>query len=144
MATLTIRPDSAPLLRGHTPQSGRRYDDYLAGLPARPIARRAAVARQAGDTQTGLLIAESLTAPGLQADDREELAEKLTRTVLEPWQTGPFAARADLFGALAGLDPDLPDWLKAAGMTSSATGRKQRRRSRTAPWNASTGHSRRP
>lgn len=114
LAALTIRPDRTFLLRGNTTQSGRLYDNYLASLPTRPIARRAAVARQAGDTQTGLLIAESVTAPDLRTDDREELAEHLTLTVLEPWQTGPSDARTDLFGVLASLDPGLPDWLKAA------------------------------
>ncbi len=102
------------LLRGSTARSGRLYDDYLAGLPPRPIARRAAVASYAGDTQTGLIIAESLAAPGIRADDREELAGQLSETVLEPWQTGPSSARADLFDILAVLDPELPDWLKAA------------------------------
>lgn len=114
LAALTIRPDSARLLRGITTQSGRRYDSYLDSLPVRPIARRVTVARQAGDTQTGLLIAESLTAPHLRGDDREELAEHLTATVLQPWQTGPTDARTDLFGVLASLDSGLPDWLKAA------------------------------
>jgi hypothetical protein len=114
LAALAIRPDRVPLLRGSTTQSGRLYDNYLGSLPARPIARRAAVAQQAGDAQTGLLIAESLTASDLRADDREELAEHLTLTVLEPWQTGPSDARTDLFGVLVDLDPGLPDWLKAA------------------------------
>jgi hypothetical protein len=114
LGALTIRPNSAHLLRGNTTLSGRLYDSYLDSLPMRPIARRATVARQAGDTQTGLLITESLTAPDLRADEREELAEYLTSTVLEPWQTGPSDARIDLFGVLASLDPSLPDWLKAA------------------------------
>jgi Predicted pPIWI-associating nuclease len=114
LGALTISPNRTPLLRGNSTQSGHLYDTYLSGLPARPIARRAAVARQAGDTQTGLLIAESLTGPDLSTDDRAELAEQLTLTVLEPWQTGPSDARTELFGVLADLDPGLPGWLKAA------------------------------
>lgn len=114
LGSFAADPDTPTLLRGSTRVAGRRYDAYLDGLPARPIARRAAVARQGGDTQTGLLIAESLTAAGLDDDDRDELAEQLTVVTLEAWQTGPSDARNDLFEALAELDPSLPDWLKAA------------------------------
>jgi len=106
--------DHTTLLRGLTRVPGRRYDSYLEGLPAKPIARRAAVARFGGDAQSGMLIAESLTAVGLDDDDREELAEQYTVEVLEPWQTGPTRAREDLFAQLAALETDLPDWLKAA------------------------------
>lgn len=113
LGSFAADPGIATLLRGATRAAGRRYDAYLDGLPARPITRRAAVARQGGDTQTGLLIAESLTADGLVAEDRGVLAEQLTVT-LEAWQTGPADARDDLFQALAELDPSLPDWLKAA------------------------------
>jgi hypothetical protein len=106
--------EHAALLRGLTRAPARRYDSYLGGLPAKPIARRAAVAGFGGDTQSGMVIAESLTAVGLNGDDREELTEQYTVEVLEPWQTGPARAREDLFAALASLQPDLPDWLKAA------------------------------
>jgi Predicted pPIWI-associating nuclease len=68
----------------------------------------------AADTQTGLLIAESLTAADLDDGDRDELAEHLSVVTLEAWQTGPADSRGDLFEALAELDPSLPDWLKAA------------------------------
>ena len=114
LGSFAVDPAIATLLRGSTRVAGRRYDAYLNGLPARPMARRAAVARHAGDTQTGLLIAESLTAAGLDDDDRDELAQQLTVVTLEAWQTGPADARDDLFEALAELDPSLPDWLKAA------------------------------
>lgn len=106
--------DHTTLLRGLTRVPGRRYDSYLEGLPATPIARRAAVARFGGDAQSGMLIAESLTAVGWDDVDREELAEQYTVDVLEPWQTGPTRAREDLFTLLAALETDLPDWLKAA------------------------------
>lgn len=102
------------LLRGLTRAPARRYDSYLGGLPAKPIARRAAVAGFGGDTQSGMVIAESLTGVGLDDDDRDELTERYTVEVLEPWRTGPARAREDLFAALALLRPDLPDWLKAA------------------------------
>lgn len=102
------------LLRGLTRAPARRYDSYLGGLPAKPIARRAAVAGFGGDAQSGMVIVESLTAVGLDDDDRDELTEQYTVEVLEPWQTGPARAREDLFAALALLQPDLPDWLKAA------------------------------
>ena len=114
LGSLAADPDIATLLRGSTRVAGRRYDAYLSGLPPRPTARRAAVACFGGDTQTGLLIAESLTASGLDDDDRDELADQLTVVTLEAWQTGPANAREDLFEALAELDPSLPDWLKAA------------------------------
>lgn len=114
LAELTIRQGNVGLLRGYTTLPGWRYDRYLDGLPARPIARRAAVARQAGDAQSGLIIAESLTASGLSVDDREELAEDFIATVLEPWQAGPTQARNDLFDVLTSLEPGLADWLKAA------------------------------
>ena len=113
LAALATRHQAA-LLHGRTTRSGRLYDNYLAGLPSRPVTRRAAVARYAGDTQTGLIIGECLTAPGVRVDDREELATNLTETVLEPWQSGPSSARADLFVALAALDLEWPYWLKTA------------------------------
>ncbi len=115
------------LLRGLTRVPGRRYDSYLDGLPARPIARRAAVARFAGDSQSGMVIAESLTSVGLDDDDREELADEFTTEVLEPWQTGPSQAREDLFAELAALEAGLPDFLKAA-WEDIARGRCRRRR----------------
>lgn len=114
LTALMISEDAVQLLRGYTTKSGRRYDKYLDGLPARPIARRANVARQAGDAQTGLVVAESLTAPDLSPDDREDLTETFNSLVLEPWEAGPTKAREDLFEALAALEPDLPEWLKAA------------------------------
>lgn len=109
-----IAADHTTLLRGLTRVSSRRYDSYLNGLPATPNATRSAVARFGGDVQSGMIIAESLTAADLSSTDRNELAEQYTVEVLEPWQTGPTRAREDLFAQLAMLAPDLPDWLKAA------------------------------
>lgn len=106
--------DHTSLLRGLTRMLGRRYDSYLNGLPTRPIARRVAVARFAGDSQSGMVIAESLTSVGFDDDGREELADEFTTKVLEPWQTGPSQAREDLFAELAALEAGLPDFLKAA------------------------------
>jgi hypothetical protein len=106
--------DHDALLRGLTRVPARRYDAYLDGLPVRPIARRAAVASFAGDTQSGMLIAESLTSVGLDDDERDELADTFTTEVLEPWQSGPAQAREDLFAELAALEVGLPDFLKAA------------------------------
>jgi hypothetical protein len=114
LAAATIQSGQTPLLRGNTAYASRLYNSYLESLPARPIARRAAVAQYAGDTQTGLLIAESLTTPSTDTGAQEILAEQLNSTVLEPWQSGPAEARIDLFEVLAELDPGLPDWLKAA------------------------------
>jgi hypothetical protein len=109
-----VTTERTTLLRGLTRAPSRRYDSYLDGLPARPIARRAAVATFGGDAQSGMLIAESLTALGLDDDGREELTEQYTVEVFEPWQAGPARARNDLFDALAAVRSDLPDWLKAA------------------------------
>lgn len=106
--------DRPSLLRGLTRVPGQRYDSYLGGLPGRPIARRAAVARFAGDTQSGMVIAEGLSSVGLDDDGRDELADEFTTEVLEPWQTGPSQAREDLFAELAALEAGLPDFLKAA------------------------------
>jgi hypothetical protein len=86
------------LLRGLTRVPGRLYDSYLDGLPERPIARRAAVARFAGDAQSGMVIAESLTSVGLDDDDRDELAEGFTTGVLEPWQVGPSQSASENSG----------------------------------------------
>lgn len=102
------------MLRGPTRASSRQYDSYLRGLPAKPIARRAAVAGFGGDVQSGMVMVESLTAADLDPNGHEALAEQYTVDVLEPWQTGPARAREDLFTALAVVQPDLPDWLKAA------------------------------
>lgn len=115
LGSMAVKPDPATMLYGATRLPSRFYDAYLDGLPARPIARRADVARFAGSTQTGLLVAESLTSLGLSDDDRDHLTDQLAAVVeLQPWQTGPAAARDDLFSALAEVDADLPDWLKAA------------------------------
>jgi len=109
-----ITAEHATLLRGMTRVSSRRYDAYLTGLPAKPIARRAAVAEFAGNTQSGLVMAESLTAAELTVDNRAELAGQFTTDVLESWQTGPARAREELFAALALIAPDMADWLKSA------------------------------
>lgn len=106
--------DHTILLRGLTRVPGRRFDSYLDGLPTRPLKRRAAVARFAGDSQAGMVIAESLTSVRLDQGDLEELAYEFTTKVLEPWQTGPSQAREDLFAELAALEAGLPDFLKAA------------------------------
>lgn len=116
--------DHTSLLRGLTRVPGRRNDSYLDGLPGRPITRRAAVARFAGDAQSGMVIAESLTSIGLDDDDREELADEFTTEVLELWQTGPSQAREDLFVELAALEAGLPDFLKAAWEDISRDGPK--------------------
>ena len=114
LADLTIERPGSNILRGYTTRAGQRYDRYITGLPARPIARRATVARLAGDTMSGLLVAESLTADSLSLDDREELADEVTTLVLEPWQSGPEQARTELFAVLDSLEPGNADWLKAA------------------------------
>jgi hypothetical protein len=129
--------DHASLLRGLTRVAGRRYDSYLDGLPRRPIARRGAVARFAGDAQSGMVIAESLTSVGLDDDDRGELADELTTEVLELWQTGPSQAREDLFAELAALEAGLPDFLKAAWEDIARDGPKAASKSRTARSSAS-------
>ncbi len=114
LAGVLTRNGDADLLRGFTAAAGRRYNRYIDSLPERPIRRRATVARQAGDAQSGLLIAESLTGPTLDLDDQVALAEKFADEVLEPWQSGPAAARSDLFEALSMIESGLADWLKAA------------------------------
>lgn len=115
LGSFAVKPEPAAMLRGSTRLTSRHYDAYLDGLPPRPITRRADVARFAGSTQSGLLVAESLTSAGLRGDDREELTEHLAAVVgLQPWQTGPAEAREDLFAALAEVDAELPGWLQAA------------------------------
>jgi hypothetical protein len=114
LAEFALREHSPLMLGGETIRAGRLYDSYLDSLPARPIARRAAVAQWAGDAQTGLVSAESLAAPNLTGDERDALAGKLVGAVLEPWESGPSDARAELFTVLSSLEPGLPDWLKAS------------------------------
>ena len=114
LAEFALREDSPLMLGGETVRAGRLYNSYLDSLPARPIARRAAVAQWAGDVQTGLVSAESLTAPNLSVSERDALADNLSVAVLEPWESGPSDARAELFAVLSALEPDLPDWLKAS------------------------------
>lgn len=110
-----IKPDPLSMLRGATRSAGHLYDAYLEGLPPRPIRRRADVALYGGIAQSGLLVIESLTSEQLTDDDRDELAEQMAPVVeLQPWQTGPAQAREELFAALAEIETDLPDWLKAA------------------------------
>jgi len=101
------------MLRGYSRLAGRRYDSYLDGLPARPIAKRATVARLGGDAQTGLLVAEALTSD-IDDDERDDLTERFSVVSLEAWETGPAAARQELFAALDEVAPGLADWLKAA------------------------------
>jgi len=113
LSAFAVDVEAPVMLRGYTRLAGRRYDSYLDGLPARPIARRATVARLGGDAQSSLLIAEALTAE-IDDDEREDLTERLSVVSLEAWQTGPAAARQDLFAALDEVGPDLSDWLKAA------------------------------
>lgn len=48
------------------------------------------------------------------ADERDYLTERFNVATLEAWQTGPAAAREELFAALDELGPGLTDWLKAA------------------------------
>lgn len=109
-----LRTTDTLLLRGLTSRSGRRYDSYLNGLPAHPSVSRAFVAQLAGDAQSGMLIAESLTSTSLADGARKELEAEFTTTALEPWQSGPDRARRDLFEALAALDPLFPGLLMAA------------------------------
>ncbi len=113
LSAFAVDVEAPVMLRGYTRLAGRRYDSYLEGLPARPIARRATVARLGGDAQSSLLIAEALTAE-IDDDEREDLTERLSVVGLEAWQTGPAAARQDLFAVLDEVGPDLSDWLKAA------------------------------
>ena len=113
LGAFAVDVDAPVMLRGYTSLAGRRYDSYLDGLPTRPNARRATVARLGGDTQTSLLVAEALTAE-IDDDEREDLTERFSVVSLEAWQTGPATAREELFAALDELGPDLAGWLKAA------------------------------
>ena len=114
IAAIADRPEIPALLRGGSLRSSRLYDSYLDGLPARPAERRIAVAERAGNVQAGLIIAESLTAPNVPEVARLQLARNFEESVLEPWQSGPSDVRVELFASLSTLEPDLPDWLKAA------------------------------
>lgn len=113
LGALAVDADAPVLLRGYTRLAGHHYDAYLDGLPARPIARRAAVARFGGEAQTSLVVAEALTSD-IDDDEREDLTERFDMVGVEAWQSGPAAAHQDLLGALHQLDPSLPGWLEAA------------------------------
>lgn len=114
LSRFAVDIEAPVMLRGYTALAGRRYDSYLDSLPARPIARRAAVARFGGNAQTGLLVAEALTSD-VDDDEREDLTERFAAVSLEAWQRGPADVREDLFTALDELGPDdLAGWLKSA------------------------------
>ena len=123
LGAFAVAVDAPLLLRGYTRLAGLRYDAYLDGLPARPIARRAAVARYGGEAQTSLVVAEALTSD-IDDDEREDLTERFDVVSVEAWQSGPAAAHQDLLDALHELDPSLPGWLKAAWENIERDGQK--------------------
>lgn len=123
LGAFAVDVEAPVMLRGYTRLAGRRYDSYLDSLPPRPIARRATVARFAGEAQTGLVVAEALTSD-IDDDEREDLTERFGLVSIEAWQSGPAAAQQDLFTALSELDPSLPGWLKAAWENIERDGHK--------------------
>jgi hypothetical protein len=123
LGAFAVDVEAPVMLRGYTRLAGRRYDSYLDSLPPRPIARRATVARFAGEAQTGLVVAEALTSD-IDDDEREDLTERFDLVSIEAWQSGPAAAQQDLFTALSELDPSLPGWLKAAWENIERDGHK--------------------
>lgn len=99
-------------MRGYSALPGIRYDTFLGRLPGRPSPRRVAVARHAGDMQSGLLVAETLTGPDLAEEEASVLAEEFAEDVLEPWKQAPGRTREALLATLASLDPRVPEFLK--------------------------------
>jgi hypothetical protein len=60
------------------------------------------------------MLAEALLAPDLDADDAEYLESEAVEQILDPWQEGHDGYRADLYAALAEINPSLPEFLKGA------------------------------
>lgn len=102
---------NADLLRGYTAPPAIRYDTFLDRLPGRPSPRRVVLAGHSGEVQSGLLVVESLTAPGLDEDEATELADEFTELV-EPWRETPTRVREALLIRLGMLDPEISELIR--------------------------------
>ena len=102
----------ADLLRGYSTPPGIRYDTFLNRLPGRPSPRRVALAQHSGDVQSGLLVVESLTAPGLDEVEATELVEEFTDLLVEPWREAPTRMREALLVRLDMLDPEISELIR--------------------------------
>jgi hypothetical protein len=89
----------------------RELRSYLAGMPAAPDIDDLTFAVRASRAIAGIAAADLIVADGTIEDEAAELFQV---EVVEPWLTGPEAARELLFHRLGSLDPLVPDLLRGA------------------------------
>jgi hypothetical protein len=89
----------------------RELRSYLAGMPAAPDLADLAFAVRASRSVAGIAAADLIVADGTIEDEAAELFQV---EIVEPWLTGPEAARDLLFHRLGALDPLVPDLLRGA------------------------------
>lgn len=102
------------MLRGLSLPGATVVDSYLAGLGARPLARRASLAGVATQSVAGQMISEALLAPDLDEAHLELLVERSDVEVLEPWRQGQADLQTQLYDELHRINPAIPDRLKGA------------------------------
>jgi hypothetical protein len=89
-----------------TAQTARAWQRYTA---LKPTAHRLEMSAAAGSTVGGIIGSDLLLAT--EDADAEELAADIDAQVVEPWQNGTIAARADLHAVLGAIDPSIADFL---------------------------------
>lgn len=89
----------------------RELRTFLAGMSVAPDLDELTFAVQASRSVAGIAAADLLIADG---NIEEEAGELFEAEIVEPWLTGPDAARRRLFSQLGALDPHVPDLLRGA------------------------------
>lgn len=116
-ATARVVGRYAELNKGHilapavSARPTRELRSYLAGMSITPHVDDLAFAVRASRGVAGIAAADLIVADGTMEDEAGELFEV---EVVEPWLTGPEAARDLLFSRLSSLDPHIPDLLRGA------------------------------
>ncbi|WP_157550555.1 pPIWI-associating nuclease domain-containing protein [Nocardioides jensenii] len=99
------------LAPAHSARPTRELRALLAGLPAAPDVEELTFASRASRGVAGIAAADLMISDGVVDGDAAELLEA---EIVEPWLTGPEAARDILFSRLGVLDPHVPDLLRGA------------------------------
>lgn len=89
----------------------RELRSFLVGMPVVPDLEDLTFAVRASRSVAGLAAADLIVADGIIEDEAGELLEA---EIVEPWLTGPEAARNLLFSRLDALDAHVPDLLRGA------------------------------
>lgn len=89
----------------------RELRSYLAAMPAGPDIEDLTFALRASRGVAGIAAADLIVADAAIEDEATDLLEV---EVVEPWLTGPEAARDLMFARLGALDPLVPDLLRGA------------------------------